>query len=232
MSPRTIDIPSGTALTIPGELYAPSGTASTGLVVTAYGIDGLHDNDNGPWETMIRGYAEELSKLGFFALIPHYFRKTGTTPGPAAAQVMMMRKGDWAAALLDSVAHARRTISQVDSDRIGLLGFSLGGHLTLSIRAASKPRALVEYFAPQLDGIGPPGHVPKAQIHHGTKDQVPFTDFSNAGAIEAILKGESTVVELFSYKDAGHGFAGTDAPNKDASALSQTRTLKFFETHL
>jgi dienelactone hydrolase len=231
MPPKTIDIPSGTTLTIPGELYSPSGTASTGLVVIAYGIDGLHDNNNGPWETMIRRYAEELSKLGFFALIPDYFRKTGTTPGPAAAEVMMMRKEDWAAAMLDSVTHTR-TLSQVDSDRIGLLGFSLGGHLTLRIRAAAKPRALVEYFAPQLDGIGPPGHVPKAQIHHGTKDQVPVTDFSNAGAIEAILKGEGTVVELFSYKDAGHGFAGTDAPNKDASALSQTRTLKFFETRL
>jgi dienelactone hydrolase len=231
--PERIDIPSGTTLKIPADLYSPSGKDSAGLVIIAYGIDGLQDNDKGPWETMIRGYAEELAKRGFFALIPDYLRKTGTKPGPAAAEVMLSKKEDWAAGLLDSVGHAR-TLSRVDSDRIGLLGFSLGGYLTLRIRAAAKPRALVEYFAPKLDleVIAPRGHVPKAQIHHGMKDTVPLTDFSNAGAIEAILKAEGTVVELFPYEGAGHGFAGPDEHNKDASDLSKERTLKFFETNL
>jgi dienelactone hydrolase len=230
MTPKPITIPSGTTK-IPGELYSPSGTASTGLVVIAYGTDGFEDTANGPWKTMIRGYAEELAKRGFFALVPDYFRRTGTTPGIPAADVIRTKHGDWEQALVDSVTHAR-TMARVDSARIGLLGFSLGGYLCLSIRAAAKPLALVEYFAPKFDGIGPAGRVPHAQIHHGEEDHGPATDFSNAAAIEAILTLEKTAVTLFPYKGAGHGFAAKDKANMEASTLSRTRTLAFFATHL
>lgn len=223
-------IPSGT-VTIPAELYSPTGTAPTGLVVIAYGTDGFEDTANGPWKTMIRGYGEELAKRGFFALIPDYFRKTGTTPGIPAGDVIRTRHGDWEQALLDTVAHAR-TLGRVDPARIGLLGFSLGGYLCLSIRAAAKPRALVEYFAPQFDGIGPAGRVPHVQIHHGEEDHSPATHFANAAAIEAILTLEKSVVTVFPYKGAGHGFAARDKANMDASALSKTRTLSFFAAHL
>lgn len=230
MAFETIKIRSGTT-EISAELHSPPGAASTGLVIIAYGTDGLEDNEHGPWKTMIGGYADGLVKRGLFALVPDYFAKTGTAPGIAAAEAMMMKRDDWAAALLDSVAQAR-TLPRVDSQRIGLLGFSLGGHLMLHIRAAAKPRVLVEYFAPMLDGIGSAGQVPYAQIHHGTKDKTPGTDFGNAGAIEALLKLEGTAVALYPYEGAGHGFAANDEPNKKASALSQTRTLAFFETQL
>ena len=227
---ETIKIPTG-ATEIPAQLHSPPGTGSTGLVVIAYGTDGLKDNEHGPWKTMIEGYAAALSKRGLFALVPDYFVKTGTAPGIPAAEAMMMKRDDWAAALSDSIAHAK-TQPRVDSQRIGLLGFSLGGHLVLRIRAVTKPRVLVEYFAPMLDGIGSAGHVPYAQIHHGTKDSTPGTGFANAGAIEAILKREGTAVTLYPYEGAGHGFAAKDESNQKASALSQTRTLAFFETQL
>jgi dienelactone hydrolase len=230
MAFETIKIGSGTT-EFPADLHVPSGTAATGLVVIAYGTDGLVDNDHGPWKTMIAGYADGLVERGLLAMIPNYFAKTGTTPGIAAADTMMMMRDDWAAALLDSVAHAR-TLPRVDPDRIGLLGFSLGGHLVLRIRAAAAAQVLVEYFAPMLDGIGPAGHVPFAQIHHGTNDKTPSTDFTNAGAIEAVLKREGTHVELHAYEGAGHGFAGNDMPNRNASSLSQSRTLEFFEKQL
>jgi dienelactone hydrolase len=167
---------------IPGWLYSPSGTASTGLVVIAYGVDGLTDNHNGPWKTMIQGYAEALAKGGLFALIPDYLVKTNTTGGIAAMEVMMQKRDDWATAVSDCASHAK-TLARRDATRIGLLGFSLGGHLCLRIRANVKPKALVEYFAPVLDGIGPSGAVPRAQIHHGTSDMLPATHFSFAGAI-------------------------------------------------
>ena len=230
MARRAIEITSGAAQ-IPAELYSPSGTASTGLVVLAHGTDGFEDNERGPWKTMIRGYAKKLATAGLFALVPEYFKKTDTTPGVQAAELMMVKRDEWSAALTDCVSHAKR-LPRVDSSRIGLLGFSLGGHLCLHIRAATKPKALVEYFAPMLGGIGPAGTVPHAQIHHGTKDELPLTKFSNAGAIELVLTREHTAVTLFPYTGAGHGFAGKDAANTNARALSQTRTLQFFQTNI
>jgi len=230
MAVAAVKMTSGAAQ-IPGELHSPSGTHVTGLVLIAHGTDGFEDNERGPWKTMIRGYAAQLAELGFFALIPEYFAKTQTAPGGPAMEVMRQHRTDWASALADCATYAR-TVPRVDPSRIGLLGFSLGGHLCLYSRAAAKPRALVEYFAPALDGIGPAGQVPNAQIHHGTNDLMPGTDFSNAAVIERVLLSERTAVTLFPYEGAGHGFAGKDKANQKAASLSKERTLEFFEKHL
>jgi dienelactone hydrolase len=230
MAFETLTFASGSAI-IPGELFVPGGAASTGLVVLAYGTDGLEDNERGPWKTMMHGYAEALAEAGLFALIPNYFKKTDTIAGIPAAEVILLKRDDWSAALADTVTHAR-ALPRVDPSRIGLLGFSLGGHLCLRIRAEAKPQALVEFFAPNLDGIGPAGVVPFAQIHHGKNDQLQATQFSNAAIVEGILKSEGTDVTLFPYEGANHGFAGNDKANKEAATLSQSRTLQFFKSHL
>jgi dienelactone hydrolase len=119
-------------------------------------------------------------------------------------------------------------LPSVDAARIGLLGFSLGGHLCLRVRA--KAKILVEYFAPILDGIGPAGTLTHAQIHHGKADQFPGTGFSNAETIRKRLELEGTSTELFAYPGAGHGFIGDDQPNTDARTLSKKATLTFFQT--
>jgi dienelactone hydrolase len=224
-----IDIPPRTPQ-FTADLYTPSGAATTGLVVLAYGTDGFVDNERGPWKTMMRGYAEDLASRGLFAFIPNYFAKTGSPHGGPAANEILTKRHDWAAALVDTVTLAR-TLPRVDPSRIGMLGFSLGGYLCLLTRAAAKPKALVEFFAPIFDGIGPPGSVPLAQIHHGTKDKPP-TDFANAGTIAGMLKLEGTDVAIFEYRDATHGFAGTTAADRKAATDSKASTLKFFETSL
>ena len=229
MTPDSIDIPTGTPQ-FTGQLYKPSGTATAGLVVIAYGTDGFEDTTRGPWKKIIGGYAEDLAARGLFALIPDYFAKTHSPHGGGAASDVLTRRPDWATALVDTVTVAR-TLPRVDPARIGMLGFSLGGHLCLLARAAAKPKALVEFFAPMFDGIGPTGHVPIAQIHHGTKDEG-LTHFKNAAAIKALLELEGTDVEDFGYKDATHGFASPSAADKQAATDSKASTLKFFASRL
>ena len=223
-----LDIPGGDRQ-MTARYHGPAGKARAGLVVIAYGSDGFVDNDHGPWKTMIEGYAEDLAGRGLFALIPDYFARTAT-PREKAAMLIPEHQDKWAAALVDTVAHAR-TLPEVDDTKIGLLGFSLGGYLCLRIRAAAKPSALVEYFAPAFAGIGPAGSVPHIQIHHGTHDQGP-TAFANATAIEAALKKESRDVTLFPYEGATHGFSGADAANTNAATTSRQRTVDFFAQHL
>jgi len=229
VTPDEIDIPTR-APQFTGLLYKPAGTATAGLVVIAYGTDGFVDTERGPWKKMINGYAEDLAARGVFALIPKYFAKTGAPEGGGAYKDVPAKCPDWAAALVDTVALAR-TLPRVDPSRIGMLGFSLGGHLCLFARAAAKPKALVEFFAPMFEGIGPAGHVPIAQIHHGTKD-AGLTAFTNAAAIAGLLKLEHTDVKVFCYQDATHGFASASAADTRAAADSKESTLKFFETRL
>lgn len=224
-----LDIPSGTSR-FKGELYTPAGAGSTGLVVMAYGTDGFVDNGRGPWKTMMRGYAEDLAARGMFALIPKYFAKTGTPDdGPAALQVLAKRH-DWGTALVDTVT-AAKGLSRVDPARIGMLGFSLGGYLCLLTRSVVKPKALVAFFPPVFDGIGPAGSVPIAQIHHGMSDAFP-TGFENADAIKKILEVEKTDVKVFGYKGGTHGFASPSAADKTAADDSRAETVKFFATRL
>ena len=211
------------------ELYPSATTPAKGLVVIAYGSDGLTDNLSGPWATMIRGYAASLAEKGVTALIPHYLPVTDTTPGLGVFDVIARHRQRWLTALGDAVDQAA-TLAKVDAGHVGLLGFSLGGHLCLQLRA--KARVVVEFFAPRLDGIGAPAALAHAQIHHGEADRVPGTDFSNAQAIAATLKAEGTATELFGYRGAGHGFIGDDQANKSARDVAKARTLAFFQTHL
>jgi dienelactone hydrolase len=216
MAVEPVQIGKGT-VQIPRELYWPTGTAPTGLVVLAYGTDGYVDNKRGPWKTMMRGYADELAARGLAALIPDYFVRTGTEHGGPAAGAIRQSRDEWSAALVDTVKYARAlSKNKIDPSRIGMLCFSLGGYLCLRTRAAAEPKALVEYFAPVFDGIGAKGSVPHVQIHHGTSDEFP-TAFTNARHIEGILKLEGSDVTVFAYDDATHGFAGKDFANTSAA---------------
>jgi dienelactone hydrolase len=212
------------------ELYTPAGTAVKGLIVIAYGSDGLTNTLSGPWATMIRGYAKSLAGKGFTTLIPDYLAiTTNTKPGPAVFEMIPRCRDDWQGAISDAIDHAA-TLPMIDPKRVGLLGFSLGGHLCLRLRA--KAKVLVEFFAPVLDGIGLPGTLTHAQIHHGEADRVPGTGYPNAVTIADTLKHEGTATELFPYPGAGHGFIGSDQGNTKARDLSNVRTLAFFQAHL
>jgi dienelactone hydrolase len=66
--------------TVACEVYTPT-AANGGVVVIAYGSDGMIDNAHGPWATMLREYAADLAAKGFTAIIPDYFLTTATAAG-------------------------------------------------------------------------------------------------------------------------------------------------------
>lgn len=224
MITNTISIDShGTA--IQSELFRPAGASNAAAIIVVHGSDGMTE----PWAAGIREYATDLAAKGFTAIIPNYFEKTGTPPGlhifshPPAECIANLHS--WEEAASDTVAHAK-TLPGIS--RIGLLGFSLGGHICLRLRGSAQ--ALVALFAPELrefGGLGPAGAAsPHIQIHHGLADLL--VPFSNAQAIFDALKSEGADPELFSYEGAGHGFAGADPNNATARRSSRGRTLAFF----
>lgn len=215
----------GTA--IQTEVFNATGAPNRGLVAVVHGSDGMNE----PWAAEIRGYATNLATKGFTVLIPHYFDKTGTTPGLAVFDQLSSNLDSWQEAVADTVMYGK-TVLGISASCVGLLGFSLGGHICLRLRGNAK--VLVEFFAPSLPEVGglgpgwPP--VPHVQIHHGTADLL--VPYSNAESIAAALKLEGTAVELFAYEGAGHGFIGVDPNNATARRSSEDRTLSFFEGHL
>src|SRR6266853_6536589 len=205
------------------EFFKPVGTPNGGAIVVAHGSDGLVDNERGDWKTMICDYATELSGKGFVVLVPDYFALTGTKP-PTTLADYAFHRDTWQKALTTVISDAS-AMKGIDASRVGLLGFSLGGHLILRLRSVSK--VLVSYFAPEfleLGGLGPVNIGPlRSLLHHGTGDTlVPFVP--NAGDIEQTLRKEKAEVELIPYDRAGHGFVGGDADNTSASEKSKAST--------
>jgi dienelactone hydrolase len=197
--------------------------------VIGYGSDGLTDDLSGPWKAMIMGYAHALVDAGCHALVPDYLAYTGTAPGLAAMMAIPRHRDAWLRVFEATIDHAA-ALPVRQPARIGLLGFSLGGHLCLRVR--HRASILVEFFAPILDGIGVGGFLAHAQIHHGRADHLPGTDFGNALRVEALLRSEGTATDVYDYAGAGHGFIGDDLHNTSARDLSRRRTLAFFAAHM
>src|SRR5271165_267236 len=185
-------------------------------------VIGLHGSGGG--HLSMAAPASLLAEQGFAVYVLHYFDRTGTTEIDGL-QTIFRHFPVWMKTLWDAVSFVARQ-PQVDPERIGLLGFSLGAYLALSAAAIdSRIQAVVEFF----------GGMPKEMklfarrlcpvlILHGEQDKtVPVEE---AYHLQQILAKKQIAYEIKIYPGAGHGFTGEIW--RDAGL----RTLAFLEKHL
>ena len=169
-------------------------------------------------------YASMLAAQGFAVYILHYFDRTGTK---SADKPTILRNFPlWMKTLWDAISFVE-TQTQVDGQRIALLGFSLGAYLSLA-NSAIDPRvkAVVEFF----------GGMPKEMnlfmrrlcpvlILHGEADQtVPVEE---AYQLQKLLEKKGIPYEIKIYPGVGHGFEEAEIW-RDAGL----RSLEFLQKHL
>ena len=202
--------------TVPIECFAPAGPGKYPAVILLHGSGGLAQA-TGP---VFREIASALALRGYAAFIPHFFEKTDH---PLGARFRPGEYESWMAAVKDAVDFAAKR-PEVDPDRFGFIGYSMGANLA-EIQAARDPRvkALVH-----CSGSYPPGYPKKAMkpllILHGAKD---------TGTPVALVKQfQEKLAELESphavhiYPGMGHNF---DVPRfADASG----RAARFFDQYL
>ena len=178
---------------------------------------------SGPVSSFVGNYAQQLANLGYVVFFVHYFDATGTLY--ASFSAIQKHFLTWTTAIADAISFAERH-PKVDSSRIGLLGVSLGGYLSLSL--ASKDSRVAAVVS--LMGGMPPEFItdarrmPPTLLLHGEAD--PVVPVSEAYAVEALLKQLGTKHELKTYPGQGHSFRGM------AQADALMRTLKFLSRHL
>jgi len=185
-------------------------------------VIGLHGSGGG--HSGMREPAGLLAQHGFAVYILHYFDRTGTTEA-RDKNVIFRNFFSWAKTLWDAVSFIS-TQPQVDPQRIGLLGFSLGAYLALSNAAVdSRIQAVVEFF----------GGLPKEMklfirrfcpvlILHGEAD--PTVPVEEAYYLQRVLEQRKVAYELQIYPAVGHGFTGETW--RDAVL----RTVTFLKKHL
>jgi dienelactone hydrolase len=175
----------------------------------------------------IVSFGEALAGSGVVAMLPHYFERTGTTPGQEAAQVITQHLPDWLAACRDALLFARND-ARVDSGRLGVIGFSLGGHLALDL-GMSPPsgitlKCVVDFFGPtQAPPLrGNRSALPPLQIHHGANDTlVPITESEHlVTQLRAAGKTEGLGYHFTKYPGQGHGFTGSALNASRASTVT------------
>lgn len=207
--------------TIAVERFAPKAPGKYPGIVVLHGAGGMRPEGFG---FAFREYARQLARNGYVAHIIHYFDRTGHEIATDEA-MMKTHFPDWLRTIGDGVTHLASQ-PDVDPQRIGLLGFSLGAYLSLS-EAMHDPRiqAVVEYFGGLPDVLTKDlKRLPPVLILHGEADRV--VPVQEAEKLERLCTEKHLTYEKKIYPGQGHGFMGNDGLD------AVKRTMAFFEKYV
>lgn len=168
----------------------------------------------------LRDRASDLSKQGYAVFYPHLFNRTGhifVRPSQVHENLPV-----WTETVRGAVTYVGQQ-ANVDASRIALMGYSLGGYLSLlSAAQDSRIDAVVEVSG-ALDKAGIK-RMPPTLILHGAKDET--VPVSKAERLESLLKNAGTPYQKHIYPTEAHRFSR--AAMRDATARIDRFLDKYF----
>jgi carboxymethylenebutenolidase len=217
--------------TADGYLAVPSSGSGPGLLVLQewWGL-----------VPQIKDMCDRLAREGFVALAPDLYHGeiAEHTEMDKAGQLMQSLPPDRAARDMGGAIDYLLANDAVTSDEVGVIGFCMGGMLTLMIAAlqGDKVAAAAPFYGAPLGDMAPDWSnlSAKVQGHFAEKD-----DFFGPGPVKELetqLKGMGKEVEFIIYPGTGHAFAnekdalGTYDPENAKLALD--RAVSFLHQHL
>ena len=199
---------------ITAEQFVPSSGKPSPIVLALHGSGG--PPESGASE------AKALAGQGYIVLAPLYFERTGHTW--AQPEEIEPNFETWMSVVQDAIGYALSLPN--NTGKLGLLGFSLGAYLALSVATSDeRVNAVVDFFGGLPDVLyGTANRMPPVLILHGEAD--PVVPFSQAQKLQRWMAEKNFPYEMKSYPGAGHSFSGLDM--MDAA----TRTLAFLDKNL
>jgi dienelactone hydrolase len=195
--------------------YPPNHAGSSPAVILIHGSGGpLHGLDP---------FASQAAMFGVHVFVLHYFERTGHNwAAPSQIESYFL-------AWLDTVKDAVSFVASqpgVDASRIGLLGFSLGAFLSLSLATQdSRIAAVAELFGGLPEQFAKDAaNLPPVLILHGAQDTTVPID--RAHELERILQQHKIPYQIKIYPDQGHMFRGL------AQLDAMGRVAQFFRNYL
>jgi len=180
----------------------------------------------------IKDVAGRFAAQGYVALAPDLYHGKSTVEAAEAEHLM---KGlDWGRAAKEIAGAVRHLRQSEGATRVGVVGFCMGGALT--IIAATQPGvdAYVSFY-----GFPPAGAAPVEKItapgliFFGEQEE--FFSVPNAKAFAEAQRKRGYLAEVIVYPGAGHAFFNDTRPEayrKDAANDAWRRTLDHFGRHL
>jgi carboxymethylenebutenolidase len=185
-------------------------------------VIGLHGSGGG--YPVVAAPARMLAAQGFVVYVLHYFDRTGTE-WVSDRGTILRHAPAWMKTVWDSITFVSRQ-PHVDSERIGLLGFSLGAYLSLGIASIdSRVKAVVDFFGgfPREMKLFMRRFCPVLILHGDADQTVPVSEAHN---VAEIAQRKQVPYELMIYPGVGHGFGA------DVMLDAAQRTLRFLQRYL
>lgn len=211
---------------IPAYVAQPEGTPR-GTVIVVPEIFGVNPG--------IVAKADDWARAGYVAIAPDVFwrQEAGVEldhdiPEEMTRALAMMDAHNFPAGLEDIRALIVWARAKNPGDKVGLVGFCMGGLIAYQAAARTDIDASVGYYGVGLDGlVGEAANIKGELLLH-----IPTADaFTSPEQQAAIHAGLATVpnVTLFDYEGLGHGFAETRGSRRDeaGAVLADARTVEF-----
>jgi carboxymethylenebutenolidase len=218
----------GTMVTLGGSTSAGSGYLSE-PAVPGPGVLVVHDY-YGPLPH-IRELCDALAGAGFTALGPDLYGGRLATDAAGAEQLLAGLDVARSRSMLTTAARQLRAHPSVRPERIGAVGFAVGGWLSLLAATSGALNAVVAYYA--VLGPDERAHIPcPVLLHLAEIDQWDPPDAPDAFVAELTASGGTA--EMRTWSGARHGFANADVGTYSAAHADPAwaETVGFLGRHL
>lgn len=212
-----------------GYLARPEGDRALPAVLVFMEIFGVNDH--------IQDVTRRVAGLGYVALAPDYFHRTA--PGmqggydDAGMAEGMKHLGQLKAEQMVADSEAAiawlRARADVKGDRIGAMGFCIGGHMTYLTAACTDVKAAASFYGGGITAPrGPGGAESTVERTPGIRGRIlclfggkdALIPQSQVDAIRDALKQAGTRHEVVVYPEADHGFFCDQRATYDADAAA------------
>jgi carboxymethylenebutenolidase len=211
-----------------GELFLPEGKGTHPAVLVIQEWWGLDD--------FVRDQARALAKEGYVALAVDLYRGKVTADQEEAHQLMMGLSPDRAMRDLHGAVAWLKARADVRKDRIGVIGWCMGGRYTLALTTEEPTlaAAVAYYGAPPTDPKAIAAIKAPILGNYGGEDKGPAPD--DVKAFEAAMQKAGKTIDVKVYPGAPHAFANPNNPWKgyrpEAAADAWSRTTAWFAKYL
>jgi dienelactone hydrolase len=220
---------------ISGSIYKPSGSGSFPAVLVLHGAAGLQQS--------ITTKAQWLATQGYITFAVDYFTPIGVVGGGWTGS-SYQQYTDRICQILGDGLEALKSLPYVDSNRLGVMGFSLGGYYGTILGTRDDVKGVISYYGAF---VGPPinqnpvrykpteiASQMKAAIIMFQGDADQLVPIANANAMANLMIAAGKDCQYIVYPGAQHTFDATAGPtaNPQATADARQKSIVFLQTKL
>jgi carboxymethylenebutenolidase len=183
----------------------------------------------------IKDLCDRFADEGFVALAPDLYHGKSTKSPDEAGKLMMAMRIDEAERDLSAAAQYLSTLDSTTSEKVGVVGFCMGGALALYTATKNQQvGACVVFYGghPKVKPDLPNLHAPVLGLY-GEKDA--SVTPAVAHELERQVKALGKQIDVVIYPGAGHAFFNDMRPevyNAEAAADAWRRTIAFLRENL